>query len=36
MYRFAINQRKFEVAEEYCKNRGMKWMIMTQDELGAI
>ena len=36
MYRFAINQRKFEVAEEYCKNRGMKWMIMTQDELGVI
>lgn len=34
MKTFAVNQRKFEVAAEYCKNKGMKWMIMTQDELG--
>lgn len=33
---FAVNQRKFEVAEEFCNNRGMKFMIMTQDELGVI
>ena len=36
MYTFAINQRKFEVAEEFCNNRGMKFMIMTQDDLGVI
>lgn len=36
MYTFAINQRKFEVAEEFCRNKGMKFMIMTQDELGVI
>ena len=36
MYTFAINQRKFEVAEEFCKNRNMKFMIMTQDDLGVI
>jgi len=36
MHTYAINQRKFEVAEEFCKNRGMKFMIMTQDNLGVI
>ena len=35
MRTFAVNQRKFEVAEEYCKNKGMKFQIMTQDELGV-
>ena len=34
MKTFAINQRKFDVAREYCKNKGMKFQIMTQDELG--
>ena len=34
MKTFAVNQRKFEVAQEYCKNKGMKFQIMTQDELG--
>ena len=34
MRTFAVNQRKFEVAQEYCKNKGMKFQIMTQDELG--
>ena len=34
MKTFAVNQRKFEVAKEYCKNKGMKFQIMTQDELG--
>jgi len=36
MRTFAVNQRKFEVAQEFCKNKGMKFMIMTQDELGVI
>ncbi len=36
MHTFAINQRKFEVAEEFCRNRGMKFVIFTQDELGII
>ena len=36
MRTFAVNQRKFEVAEEFCNNRGMKFMIMTQDDLGVI
>ena len=30
------NHRKFEVADEFCNNKGMKFMIMTQDELGVI
>lgn len=34
MKTFVVNQRKFEVAQEYCKNKGMKFQIMTQDELG--
>ena len=34
MRTFAVNQRKFDVAQEYCKNKGMKFQIMTQDELG--
>jgi hypothetical protein len=33
---FAVNQRKFEVAEEFCNNKGMKFMIMTQDDLGVL
>jgi hypothetical protein len=36
VHTFAINQRKFEVAEEFCRNRGMKFVIFTQDELGII
>ena len=36
MHTFAINQRKFEVAKEFCENRGMKFEIFTQDELGVI
>ena len=36
MHTFAVNQRKFEVAEEFCRNRGMKFVIFTQDELGII
>jgi len=36
MRTFAVNQRKFEVAQEFCENKGMKFMIMTQDELGVI
>ncbi len=36
MHTFAINQRKFEVPEEFCRNRGMKFVIFTQDELGII
>ena len=36
MHTFAINQRKLEVAQEFCKNKGMKFMIFTQDELGVI
>ena len=36
MHTYAINMRKFEVAKEFCENKGMKWMIMTQDDLGVI
>jgi len=36
MHTYAINMKKFEVAKEFCENKGMKWMIMTQDELGVI
>ena len=33
MARHAINQRKFEVAEEFCNKRGMKFQLMTEKEL---
>lgn len=32
--RFAVNQRKFEAAREFCRKRDMKFLIMTEHELG--
>lgn len=34
MRTFAINQRKFETAREFCRKRGLKYIIMTEHELG--
>lgn len=31
---WGINQAKWEAAEEYCKDRGWKFQIMTEDNLG--
>jgi hypothetical protein len=33
---FAVNQRKFETAVEYCNHNGMIFQVMTQDDLGVI
>jgi len=33
MARYAVNQRKFEVAEQFCHARGLKFIIMTEKEL---
>ena len=32
--RFAVNQRKFEAAREFCRKNNMEFMIMTEHELG--
>ena len=34
MRTYAINQKKFQTAEEFCRKRGLKYMIMTEHELG--
>ena len=31
--RHAINQRKFQVAEEFCRKKGMKFQLITEKEL---
>ena len=33
MARHAVNMRKFEVAERFCSDRGMKFQLMTEKEL---
>lgn len=32
---YAVNQRKFEAAREFCRKNGMTFMIMTEHELGV-
>jgi hypothetical protein len=31
---YAKNKSKWEAAEEWCKNRGYEWVIMTEKQLG--
>lgn len=35
MKRFVVNQKKFETARDFCKKRGMDFIIMTEHELGV-
>ena len=33
VYTYAVNQTKWKYAEEYCKDRGWEFKIMTEDDL---